>query len=179
MMKELKQKVMAKMNMDVLDQETNRDVERMVILRIATNHINLWIRQLEVKRKEIAELAGLLKFEEVKNEIEREKSLESWAKRTSNHFTRNVKRMLFEEIDNMVWSGNEEDITCWCKENKVYEEITEKEIEEIWNRVYPDEGEPIRLNGKYVWETAKRVCVTSSTHMKTSSISQPLANTKK
>ena len=103
-MKELKQKVLEKMNMDVLDQETNRDVERMVILRVSTKHINLWIRQLEVKRKEIAELAGLLKFEEVKNEIESEKSLESWTKRTSNHFTRNVKRMLFGEIDNIVSS---------------------------------------------------------------------------
>ena len=57
-MKELKQKVMAKMNMAVLDQETDRDVERMVILRIATKHINLWIRHLEMKRKEIPSWQG-------------------------------------------------------------------------------------------------------------------------
>ena len=117
-----------------------------------------------MKRKEIAELAGLLKFEEVKNEIQREKSLESWARRTTNRFTRKVKRMLFEEIDNMTWSGNDEDITCWCEENKVFDEITENEIEEIWNREYRDESDPIRLNGKYVWETAKRVCDFINTH---------------
>ena len=40
---------------------------------------------------------------------------------------------------------------------KVYDVIAEDEIEEIWKRKNPDE-EPIRLNGKYVWETAKRVC---------------------
>ena len=111
-MKELKQKVMAKMNMEVWDQETNLDVERMVILRITTKHIDLWIRQLEMERKEIAELAGLLKFDEIKKEVVSEKSLERWARRTTNRITRKVKRMLFEEIDNMTWSGNDEDIPC-------------------------------------------------------------------
>ena len=84
--------------------------------------------------------------------------MEKWAKRCSHHFTEKVKRMLFEEIDNIVWSGNEEDISRWCRRNKVYDEITEKEFEVIWQREDPDENEPIRLNGKYVWETAKRVC---------------------
>ena len=42
--------------------------------------------------------------------------------------------MLFEEIDNIVWSGNEKEITEWCKENIVFDEITEEEIGEIWNR---------------------------------------------
>ena len=37
-------------------------------------------------------------------------------------------------------------------------EITEEEIEEIWKNGDPDEDEQIRLNGKYVWETARRVC---------------------
>ena len=41
--------------------------------------------------------------------------------------------------------------------NKVYDEITEDEVEEIRNRETPDD-EPIRSNGKYVWKTAKRVC---------------------
>ena len=27
-----------------------------------------------------------------------------------------------------------------------------------FGREDPDDGEPVRLNGKYVWETAKRVC---------------------
>ena len=40
----------------------------------------------------------------------------------------------------------------------MYDEITEDEIEEIWNREGSDDDEPVRLNGKYVWETAKRVC---------------------
>ena len=66
--------------------------------------------------------------------------------------------MLFEEIDNMVWSGKEKEITGWCNRNKVYDEITDNEIEEIWMREAPGEDEPIRLNGKYFWETAKRVC---------------------
>ena len=43
--------------------------ERMVVLRVATKHINIWIRQLEMKRKEICELAGLMKLEETKKEI--------------------------------------------------------------------------------------------------------------
>ena len=94
-------------------------------------------------------------FDEVKKEIENEKSLERWAKRCSHNFTKKVKRMLFEEIDNMVWSGSEKEITSWCEMNKVYDEITENEIEEIWNREAPVHEEPIRLNGKFVWETAK------------------------
>ena len=32
------------------------------------------------------------------------------------------------------------------------------EIQEIWQREVPDNEENIRLNGKYVWETSKRVC---------------------
>ena len=32
--------------------------------------------------------------------------------------------------------------------NKVYGEITEDEIAEIWKRESPDKEEPIRLNGK-------------------------------
>ena len=43
-------------------------------------------------------------------------------------------------------------------QNKVFDEITEPEIWEIWNQETPDEEETIRLNGKYVWEVAKRVC---------------------
>ena len=39
------------------DEETTRMVERIVVLRVATKHINLWKRQLEMKRKEICELA--------------------------------------------------------------------------------------------------------------------------
>ena len=67
----------------------------------------------------------MLKFEEVKSEIEKEKSLERWARRCSHHFTKKVKRMLFEEIDNIVWSGDQKEISQWCKVNKVYDEITD------------------------------------------------------
>ena len=77
-------------------------------------------------------------------------------KRCSNFFTKKMKRMLFEEIDNIVWSGCEKDISRWCTNNKVYDEITEDEIAGMWQRLDPDEDELIRLNGKSVWETAKR-----------------------
>ena len=46
----------------------------------------------------------------------------------------------------------------WRLKNKVYDEITEVEIEGIWKKEDPSEEEYDRLNGKYVWETAKRVC---------------------
>lgn len=151
-------KLIKLMNVEELDEETTKMVGRMVVLRVATKHINLWIRQLEMKRREIIELAVLMKLEDVKKEVEKEKSLERWAKRCSHHFTKKAKRMLFEEIDNMVWSGNEKEISQWCKTNKVFDEITEKEIEEIWKGEDPDDDEIVRLNGKYVWETAKRVC---------------------
>ena len=61
-----------------------------------------------------------------------------------------MKRVLFEEIDNMVWSRREQEISSWCEQNKVYDEITDAEIEEIWQREGTDDDEPIRLNGKYV-----------------------------
>ena len=138
------------MNVEVWDQDIARDVERMVILRVSPKHINLWIRQLGIKRKEICELVGLMGFDEVKKEIENEKSLEKWAKRCTNHFTRRVKRMIFGETDNIVWSGKNGVISKWCKRNKVYDEITDVEIEELWNRETPGDDEAIRLNGKYV-----------------------------
>ena len=97
-------KMLIMMNVEALDEETTRMVERVVVLRVTTKHINLWIRQLEMKRNEIGELAGLMKLGEVKKEIEKEKSLERWAKRCTHHFPKKVKRLLFEEIDNMVWS---------------------------------------------------------------------------
>ena len=163
-LRELLERLRKSTNTDDLDEETTKMVERMVVLRVATKHINLWIRQLEMKRKEMCELAELIGFEGVKNEIVKEKPLERWAKRCTHHFTKRVKRMLFEEIDNMVWSGRQKEIAAWCKTNKVYDEITETEIDEIWKREGPDEFEPIRLNGKYVWETAKRVCDYINSH---------------
>ena len=65
--------------------------------------------------------------------------------------------MFFEEMDNVAWSGRDEEIMKWCRKNKVCDEITGNEIEEIWSREDPGD-EPIRLNGKYVWEMAKRAC---------------------
>ena len=87
-----------------------------------------------MKRKEMSELAGLMKLQEVKKEISDEKSMERWARRCSNFFTKKVKRVLFEEIDNIVWRGKEKEISSWCQQNKVYDEITDDEIEEIWQR---------------------------------------------
>ena len=148
-------KMLIMMNVEELDGETTRIVERMVVVRVATKHINLWIRQLEMKRMEMSELAGLMKLGEVRNEVENAKNLERWTRRCTHHFPKKVKRM-FEEIDNIVWSGQSSEISQWCKKNKVYDQITEAEIEGIWQREGPEE-ETIRLNGKYVWETAKRV----------------------
>ena len=157
-MRILLEKTRTMMNVRELDEETALNVERVVVVRISIKHINLWMRQLEMKRREMCELAGLMKFEWAKNEIEKEKSLEAWARRCTNYFTKKVKRMLFEETDNMIWNESESETAKWCKRNKVYDEITEEEIMEIWRREDPDQEEVVRLNGKYVWETAKRVC---------------------
>ena len=70
-MEALLEKAMGMLKVEALDDETIRMTERMVVLRVATKHINLWMRKLEMKRKEISELAGLMKLEEVKKEVER------------------------------------------------------------------------------------------------------------
>ena len=163
LLKMLFKRVRTALNEEDFDEETTRMVERMAVLRISTKHITLWIHQLGMKRREMCELAELMGFDEVEKEIANEKSMERWAKRCTTHFTKKVKRMLFEEIDNIVWSGDEE-ITRWCAQNKVYDEITEDEIEEIWKREGSDDDEPVRLNGKYVWEAAKSVCEFISSH---------------
>ena len=72
--------------------------------------------------------------------------------------------MLYEEIDNIVWSGKEKEISMWCQQNKVFYQITEAEIEEIWNRKTPDQEEAVRPNGKHNLEMAKRVCDFINTH---------------
>ena len=154
----LSEKLKKLMNVESLNEETTRMLKRMVVLRISAKHINLWVRQLEMKRKEMSELAGLMRLDGIKEEIEREKSLEKWVKTATNHFTKKVKRMLYEEIGNKVWSGGEDEISSWCQRNKVYDDITEEEIEEIWKADIQDTREDIRLNGKYVSETSKRVC---------------------
>ena len=61
-MRRLKEKAAEIMKVEELDEEMNMMVERLAILRIATKHINLWTRQLEMKRSEINELAGLMKL---------------------------------------------------------------------------------------------------------------------
>lgn len=145
------------------DEETTLMVERLVILIISTKHVNLWMRQLAVKRSEVCELAELMGFEEVKKEIRSEKNLDAWARRGANRFTKSEKGMLFGEIDNVIRNEYGSDIAHWCKRNKVYDEMTANEIVEIWMREEPDD-EVIRLNGKHVLETAKRVCEIINTH---------------
>ena len=44
--------------------------------------------------------------------------------------------MLYEEIDNKVWSGGENEITSWCKKNKVFDEITKEEIEKRLEEIF-------------------------------------------
>ena len=63
------------MKVELLYEETTRMVERIVLMRISTKHINLWMRQLEMKRKAIGELAGPLKLDHIKKEVETVKSL--------------------------------------------------------------------------------------------------------
>ena len=47
------EKMQVVMKVDNMDEETTRMTKRMVIIRISTKHINLWMHQLEMKRKEI------------------------------------------------------------------------------------------------------------------------------
>ena len=91
----LLEKMMELMGVDSLDEETTRMVERIVVIRLSTKHINLWMRQLDTKRREMSELAGLMKLETIKQETQKEKSLERWAKRCTHHFTKKVKMVLF------------------------------------------------------------------------------------
>ena len=52
-------KVAEMINVDVVDEEATMMVERIIVLRISTKHINMWIRQLEMKRrKRLASLLG-------------------------------------------------------------------------------------------------------------------------
>ena len=89
-MMRLKGKMMEMTDVGDLDEDSTRMVERIVFLRLSTEHINLWIRQLEMKRKAVCELAGLMGFEDIKKEVETEKSLECWARRCTNHFTKKM-----------------------------------------------------------------------------------------
>ena len=77
----------------------------------------------------------------------------------------------------MVWSCCWKEVSQWYKVNKVYDEITDEEFDETWQSETPDNNEPIRLNGKYVWETSKRVCEFINAHVKTSFASHHSANT--
>ena len=79
-MKGLIERMKELLHTEVLDEETSRMIERIVIIRISTKHINLWIRQIETKRREMSELAGLMGFEEIQVENVREKALEAWPK---------------------------------------------------------------------------------------------------
>ena len=60
------------MNLETLDEETARMAKRLMITRISTKHINLWMRQLEMKRVEICKLAELMGLDDVKEEIQNE-----------------------------------------------------------------------------------------------------------
>ena len=64
------------MNVEALDEETIRMVDRIVVLRVATKHVNLWMRQLEMKRREIIELSWLMRLDDVGREIEKERNLD-------------------------------------------------------------------------------------------------------
>ena len=63
MIQTLLKKTKRMMKMDEIDPKTAIIVEPIAILRLSTKHINLWVRQLETKRKEACELSGLTKLE--------------------------------------------------------------------------------------------------------------------
>ena len=134
------------MEVEDLDHVTSRMTKRLAVLRVSTKNINLWTRQLEMKRREAIQLAGLMGFDEVKKEIGNENSLESWARRCSCHFKKE-RRMLFEVIVNITWVQCQKEITHWCREKMVCDHITDQEIEEIRKLETPDQEEAIRLNG--------------------------------
>ena len=99
-------------NVETLDEETIGIVSRIVLSQVSTKHINiinLWMRQQEIKKCQVLELAGLMGFEEIK-EFLKEKSLERRARRYTHFFTKKWNRMLYEEIDNVVWSGKENEM---------------------------------------------------------------------
>ena len=110
------------MKVESLEEETTIMAKMLVVIRVTTEQINMWTRQLEMKRRVICELAVLMGSETIKQEIQKESSLGGWAKNCSNHFTKKVKRMLFGEIDNMVWSVNEKQVTQWCRKNEVFDQ---------------------------------------------------------
>ena len=58
MVKRLKDIIAEMMNLEGLDEETIGMVKLTVVIRISTKHINLWMRQLEMKRKELGSLKG-------------------------------------------------------------------------------------------------------------------------
>ena len=49
-MKPMIEKMTVMMRAEDIDEETTRIAERLVVLRLLTKHINLWMRQLEMKR---------------------------------------------------------------------------------------------------------------------------------
>ena len=57
-MRTMLEKAMGMLKVEALDDEVVGMTERMVVLRIATKHINLRILKLEMKLKEISEPAG-------------------------------------------------------------------------------------------------------------------------
>ena len=75
-MKAVLEKMKDSTNVEALDEETIGMTKRLVVIRISTKHINLWMRQLDMKRGEICKLEGLIQLQEVKNEISEEKNLE-------------------------------------------------------------------------------------------------------
>ena len=102
-MKTVLEEVAEAINVDVVDEEAMMMVERIIVLRISTKHINLWMRQLEMKRREIGELAGLIGFDGVKTEVEKEKNLEAWGKRCTHYFTRRPRDCCLKK--QTTWSG--------------------------------------------------------------------------
>ena len=80
------EKIKENMNVDSLDQETARMIERLAIPRISPKRINQLIHQLESKRMEMNDLACVIAFDEIKRKL-RQRVLKYGEKRSS-HFKR-------------------------------------------------------------------------------------------
>ena len=70
--------MMETMKLDSLNREIVGMLEMLVLVRIPTKHVNPRMRQLEMKRKEMTEVAVLMGYDEIKEEIKKKRMRKRW-----------------------------------------------------------------------------------------------------
>ena len=50
---ELLERMIEMMRVESLDEETTKMIERLVVLRVSTKHVILWMRQFEIKKRDM------------------------------------------------------------------------------------------------------------------------------